>query len=286
MTTFASQKTQFVFQPDASQIVCEDIGFEKVQEYADQMSDEQLVQYIMAEAERFRQSRLKDLSECRSELGDLDQVVQMIQQGNADLLQKSQEIRSQQELEEQKLGSFKDQMAAKESESRTASEQLSDMNKILTSMDEQKAKFAKSCDNASLTEIKGALMRGSCPHGEEILDKITQFLTGNTKATFKNDGTLFFENETSFQKAVKKCDAAKNEKEWIRGVADSVNMNEDGIKGKLLAGISDPAESRNLIPFFPYFKVLFKLCQIGMTLKSKQSKQRREDEASKTMADL
>ena len=62
MTSITSMKTQFRFQPDASQIVCDDIGFEKVQEYADQMSDEQLVQYIMAEAERFRQSRLKDVS--------------------------------------------------------------------------------------------------------------------------------------------------------------------------------------------------------------------------------
>ena len=177
-------------------------------------------------------------------------------------------------------------MSAKEGESRTASEQLSDMNKIITSMEEQKAKFAKSCNNDSLNEIKAALLRGSCPHGEEILDKITQFLTGNTKATFKNDGGLYFDNETTFQMAIKKCDSAKHEKEWIRGVADSVNLNSDGIKGKLLAGISDAAESKNLIPFFPYFKVLFKLCQVGMTLKSKQSKQRREEEASKTMSNL
>ena len=177
-------------------------------------------------------------------------------------------------------------MSAKEGESRQATEQLNDMNKIITSMEENKAKFAKSCDNDSLREIKGALLRGSCPLGEEILDNITQFLTGNTKATFKNDGGLYFENETAFALAVKKCDAAKNEKEWIRGVADSVNMDAEGQKGKILKGISDAAESKNLIPFFPYFKVLFKLCQIGMTMKSKQSKQRREEEASKTMANL
>ena len=57
-----SKKTVFNFQRDASQIALEDLGFDRVQEYAERLSDEQLVNYIMAEAERFRQSRLKDVS--------------------------------------------------------------------------------------------------------------------------------------------------------------------------------------------------------------------------------
>lgn len=55
------------------------------------------------------------------------------------------------------LRNHKEQMAAKETEARTAKEQLSDMNKLITSMDENKAKFAKACDNDSLKEIKAAI---------------------------------------------------------------------------------------------------------------------------------
>lgn len=60
--------------------------------------------------------------------------------------------------------------------------------------------------------------------------------------------------------AIKRTDAAKNEKEWIRERANMVNMDSDGVKGAILAKISNAAEARDLVPFFPYFKVLFKLC--------------------------
>lgn len=51
-----------MFQSDASQIECKELGFENYQEYAEQMSNEDLIAYIMAEAERFRVSRVKDVS--------------------------------------------------------------------------------------------------------------------------------------------------------------------------------------------------------------------------------
>lgn len=160
------------------------------------------------------------------------------------------------------------------------------MNQLITGMEEARAKFAKACDADSLKEIKAALMRGSCPLGEEILDKITQFHTGNTKASFKNDGNDLFRDDTTFQMGIKKTNAASHEKEWIRSVADSVNMDAEKKKGKILAGISNPEQAKDLVPFIPYFKVLFKLCQVGMTQKSRQSKQRREEEATKTLKDL
>lgn len=62
MSSFVSKRTQFVFQSDASQIECKELGFENYQEYAEQMSNEDLIAYIMAEAERFRVSRVKDVS--------------------------------------------------------------------------------------------------------------------------------------------------------------------------------------------------------------------------------
>lgn len=158
------------------------------------------------------------------------------------------------------LQNQKDQMLAKEGESRTAIEQLSDMNKLITGMEENKAKFAKACNNDSLKEIKLAINQGRSANGEAILDIITQFLTGNVKASWKHDGQKYFEDEVTFQMAIKKCDAAQNEKEWIREQANKVNMDSEGKKGALLAKISDAGEARDTIPFFPYFKVLFKLC--------------------------
>ena len=39
------------------------------------------------------------------------------------------------------------------------------------------------------------------------------------------------------------------------------------------------------MPFFPYFKLLFKLCQIGMTMKKKQSLERKQIDAEVYITD-
>ena len=68
-----------------------------------------------------------------------------------------------------------------------------------------------------------------------------------------------------------RCDPSTLNKQWIADVAFSVNMNLDGVKGKLLKAISENNEAATLYPIYPYFKIVFKFAEIGMTLKSKQS---------------
>lgn len=41
----------------------------------------------------------------------------------------------------------------------------------------------------------------------------------------------------------------------------------------------------HMLPFFPYFKLLFKLCQVGMTLKNKQNLERKQIEADQYIKD-
>jgi len=63
-------------------------------------------------------------------------------------------------------------------------------------------------------------------------------------------------------------------------------MTADGVKGSILAAISDAKNVNELAPFIPYFKVLFKFCQLGMTLKTKQNLLRKEEAAAKETDDL
>ncbi len=63
-------------------------------------------------------------------------------------------------------------------------------------------------------------------------------------------------------------------------------MTADGIKGSILNEISDAKRVNEVTPFIPYFKVLFKFCQLGMTLKTKQNLLRKEEAAAKETDDL
>ena len=60
-----------------------------------------------------------------------------------------------------------------------ANEKLEGINKILTAMNEARARFVKSCDADSLKEIKKIMMDGQSPGwatAREVLDLICQFV--------------------------------------------------------------------------------------------------------------
>jgi len=63
-------------------------------------------------------------------------------------------------------------------------------------------------------------------------------------------------------------------------------MSVEGVKGEILTAVTDAKQVNEMLPFIPYFKVLFKFCQLGMTLKTKQNLTRKDDAATKETADL
>ena len=56
-------------------------------------------------------------------------------------------------------------------------------------------------------------------------------------------------------------------------------------QGTILAAMLDAVQGALLIPFMPYFKLLFKLCQIGLMMKKKQSLERKQIDADEYIAD-
>ena len=180
-------------------------------------------------------------------------------------------------------------MKAKQKAEKEASDQLRDVNALLTDMKEVRAKFIKQCDADSLKQIKRIMDVKMSPvlgTAEIILNKICQFLDANEEATFEKEGQTIFDSAESFNSACKSCDPAAHEKVFIQSVAESVNMSVDGVRGSLLELVANPDTSSDMVPFFPYFKVLYKLCQMGMTMKKKQSLERKAENSKKEMEDL
>ena len=60
-------------------------------------------------------------------------------------------------------------------------------------------------------------------------------------------------------------------------------MDTDGKKGAILERLTNPASAASAFHFFPYFKLLFKLAQIGMTKKTKESLERKQEAMQKEM---
>ena len=153
-----------------------------------------------------------------------------------------------------------------------ADEELTGMNKLLTTMNEQKVKIAKALSKDSVASVKKAISNRQTPAGAvDILDRLCQFMAKDTSATYDKQGRDLFENHETLAKAIKATEPSYHEKAWLRDVADSVNMNADGLRGKLLAQVMEPETAKQMVTFVPYFKLLYKFCQLGMTLKTKES---------------
>ena len=150
-------------------------------------------------------------------------------------------------------------------------------------MKESRAKIAKQINADSIKEIKRALKININPEVTEvaisILDQLCMFIQASPDASFANEGQVIFESVDSFTQAMKGCDPAAMEKSWIQDIAESVNMKMDGEKGNLLKRVTNADNVNDMIIYFPYFKLLYKMCQLGMTLKKKQSLERKAENA-------
>ena len=155
------------------------------------------------------------------------------------------------------------QLAEKKTQKDEASGNLADINKLLLSMNEARAKFAKNCDAASLMQIKKILSTpnsAAASTGREILDMICKFITNNINATYADDGANIFDSAENLQALIKRCDPSAPDKDWVRERADDVNMTLDGTKGKILKAVSNDTAAAEMHHFYNYYKVLFKFC--------------------------
>ena len=60
----------------------------------------------------------------------------------------------------------------------------------------------------------------------------------------------------------------------------------EGVKGKLLNALTSASKVEDTVIFFPYFKVLFRLVQIALTMKRRQNLEMRQVQADKNIEDL
>jgi|Transcript_40596 hypothetical protein len=161
---------------------------------------------------------------------------------------------------------------------------------MIKTMNEQKAKFLKPCDKNSLANVKKIVSSNqsrAAGTGREILDGICKFIKKDPNASFATDGQTIFMHPELFSKNIKECFPEDADKAWLQKMATSVNqpIGEGSVKGSLLKAVTEATTSSDMAPFFPYFKILYKLAQLGMTICKKTSLERQVAEKTKAMDD-
>lgn len=145
-------------------------------------------------------------------------------------------IRSKQAQADDTLAQTKARILSKKGEFQSSNEQLADVNKLITGMKENKAKFVKACDKDSLATIKKTMVdvKINTAIYTEVLDLICRFVTAKKDATYATEGETVMQSADIFTSYVKNSDASSFEKADIQKIAQDVTMDAEGRKGRIL----------------------------------------------------
>lgn len=157
---------------------------------------------------------------------------------------------------------------------------------MLTQMNEQLSKELKKCDKDAIANMRKQINSArSSAVGRQILDKICSIVDNNKEGTYAVQGLDIINNEAGFSSRVKKCDPSKLDKAYLSELAGMVTMNSDGARGKILESLMSNSGVQENVVYFPFFKVLFKLTQIGLTMRNRNALQRGIEGTEKTIAE-
>lgn len=174
-------------------------------------------------------------------------------------------------------------------ETRDRRNQINDMSSLVQTMIEQKNKDVKACDAKSIETVK-KIMRdsneGDLAIPTAVLDALCQFLSENSTSSWRTVGADIFSTEATFGQAVRKCNPAALEKEHISQIGYRVNRDQKDMEGDIVSAMMNANYVNELSPFYPYFKVLFKLVQSGLTLKKKMNLQRQQVNYDKQIEEI
>ena len=100
-----------------------------------------------------------------------------------------------------------------------------------------------------------------------VLDSLTKFLTGDSKATFIGQGAPYFTSADDLQQAIRKVDHSGLEKEVVEIMMQRMcgGQNSDG--GDITQEMSNEKNVKTYLDFFCYFKTLSKMCHLAMTVR-------------------
>ena len=258
-------------------MVYAELNYAKYRDFDAKLQAKDFIDFIANEAEFMNGQKDLDLTECRNELSRLEDVIEHM---NLDQQEIKDQIRNVQENKlkqsQTTIAKYEEQLSQAEAILADKDAQIAELKVLIQGMHEQKNKDIKGADKANLKEIEKQLVQlQSDTTIKYILDSICIFLTGSTDATFAKNGQDFFTDEKVYGESIRKCKPETLDKNFLREIANKINTDADGKSGAIATAITQVDEPTKYINFFCHFKVLFKLVQIGLSVK-KQEKLEKE----------
>lgn len=154
-------------------------------------------------------------------------------------------------------------------------------------MHEQKNKDIKNINKKNIEGIKQLFVEGAADlQMNFILDSIVQFLTGKEAASFSQNGSEFFTDEATLGAALRKIKPENLDKDHLKRIAHKIKIDSDGQPGEVYNHLQKTENAARYLLFYSHFKILFKMVQIGLSVKRVKNIQRKLDKDNATATEL
>ena len=181
---------------------------------------------------------------------------------------------------------YRDQLAVKDSEFSDKGAQITELKALIQSMHEQKNKDVKNADEKNIKAIKQIFASNK---GDDtmtyILDNLMKIVTKEKGASFDKNGAEIF-TVANYGESIRRCKPESLDKDDLKDIAQKINQDAEGSQGVYAKNITQTNEPTKYLDFFCHFKVLFKLVQIGLSVKRLDNLEKKKDKISKDVQEL
>lgn len=239
---------------------------------------------LKGEAEDEKAELQKDIDILRADKEGIADVLRSWEDKVQDYISKANDIRAKHEAAAHDIERQKTLRANLEEEAKREKQNISDLQEIKKGLFEQVMKEFKGVTPDKLSRVtKNVRDNGDEEVGIFLLDSLTKFFTGNPDSTYISDGQDFFKTVDDFDTAIRKLDHLSLEKKVIEQMMQKIT-GESGKpeEGEIYQKISDERQIDKYINFYPFFRLLSKVCHLAFTKRKEaaHAKKQKKNEGS------
>lgn len=225
----------------------------------------QIIELILSEANEEKEELLKDIKTLEQDKAGIEGVLSEWESKAAEYEQRAQKIYEKHQQSAEQISRLGQQSDVLNEEIKNERAAVNDLNEIKKGLQEQVLKEFKGIDKKNLATVtRTVLSNGDEVVGHFLLNSLTQFFLGRADTTFANDGQELFATVEALDTNLRKVDHLKLEKKVIEEIMQKIT-GESGRpeEGEIYQKISQNNMVAHYIAFYPFFRVLSKLCHLA-----------------------
>lgn len=197
----------------------------------------------------------------------MEEIIQKLEADAAELEERATAAAEKQAEANASMDAVKQEIANNKGADSMKQKEAMGLKELSQDMSELRNKWVKEANEKNITEMNKAMAAGASETHKTIMDSLAQFFTADPSSTYAATKDVFFVDASVYGQQIRKTKPEKLDKEAVKRIAQLVNQDENKEPGSIQKEMIDPLKAGENLPFFVHYKLLFKLCQMAISLR-------------------